>query len=274
MRIRIIDAFTDRPFGGNPAGVCLLDTDTWPDEDWMCRVAAELNLSETAFAHPLDGVEADYALRWLTPTVEVKLCGHATLATTHALHADRGTPGEVRFATLSGILTARVDDEGLITLDLPAAPPVPADPPAGFVEAFGAVPDAVLRVDSLGDLMAVLPDADAVRALQPDLAALAALKPTTGLRGFIGTAPAPAGADHDFVSRFFAPGDGIPEDPVTGGAHTSLAPYWSDRLGRPALVGLQASARSGLVRTRVRGDRVELAGRAVTVLDGTIVGPA
>jgi PhzF family phenazine biosynthesis protein len=273
VRIRIIDAFTDQPFAGNPAGVCLLDSDTWADESWMRQVAAELNLSETAFAHPVRSGEADWALRWLTPITEVKLCGHATLATAHALYADSGAPGTVRFDTRSGILTARVADDGLITLDFPAVPPVEAPAPDGFVEAFGAEPLATFRADQLGDLLAVLPDEASVRALPPGFRALAALRPATGLRGFIATAPAPTGAGYDFVSRFFAPADGIPEDPVTGGAHTVLAPYWSHRLGRNALVGLQASARSGRVLTRLRGDRVELTGRAVTVLDGTVLDP-
>lgn len=270
MRVQIIDAFTDRPFAGNPAGVCLLDSDDWPDEVWMQQVAAELNLSETAFARPLDSARADWALRWFTPTVEVRLCGHATLATAHALRDQRGTTGTVRFDSRSGVLRADIAEDGLVTLDFPAAPTVEAAAPEGFVAAWGVTPLEVRRADSLGDLLVALPDEAAVRALRPDLPALSALKPTTGLRGFIGTAPAPAGADYDFVSRFFAPGDGIAEDPVTGGAHTSLAPYWSARLGRADLVGLQASARSGRVRTRVRGDRVELTGRAVTVLDGTL----
>ncbi|GIF21571.1 PhzF family phenazine biosynthesis protein [Actinoplanes tereljensis] len=261
MRIRIIDAFTDRPFAGNPAGVCLLDADAWPDETWMRQVAAELNLSETAFAHPLAG-GPDWALRWFTPTTEVNLCGHATLATAHALGA-----GTHRFDTRSGILTARVADDGLITLDFPAAPPVAATAPAGFVEAFGVTPQEIHRADQLGDLLAVLPDEAALRALRPDMRALAALRPATGLRGFIATAP---GTTHDFVSRFFAPASGIPEDPVTGSAHTVLAPYWSNRLGRTDLVGLQVSARTGVVQTALRGNRVNLTGRAVTVLDGTL----
>lgn len=275
VRVQIIDAFTDRPFAGNPAGVCLLEDDRWPDEAWMQQVAAELNLSETAFAHPLDGTGADWALRWFTPMVEVRLCGHATLATAHALHTRTGATGTVRFDTRSGILSARIADDGDITLDFPAAPTVPTTAPDGFVEAWGATPLEVLRADSLGDLLVLLPDEGAVRSLTPDLRALAAMKPTTGLRGFIATAPAAAGGgDHDFVSRFFAPGDGIPEDPVTGGAHTSLAPYWSQRLGRTDLVGYQASARGGFVRTALRGDRVELTGRAVTVLDGSLVSGA
>jgi PhzF family phenazine biosynthesis protein len=273
MRIRIVDAFTDRPFAGNPAGVCLLDTGGWPDEAWMRQVAAELNLSETAFAYQLSDGDDHWALRWFTPTVEVKLCGHATLATAHALYTDGRAPGTVRFDTRSGVLIARAADDGLITLDFPAAPPVEAPAPDGFVAAFGVTPLATYRADQLGDLLAVLPDEASVAALRPDFRALAGLRATTGLRGFIGTAPAPVGAGYDFVSRFFAPADGIPEDPVTGGAHTVLAPYWSRRLGRDDLTGLQVSTRTGVVRTGLRGDRVELTGRAVTVIDGALMHP-
>ena len=230
MRIRIIDAFTDRPFAGNPAAVCLLDeADTWPDERWMQQVAAEMHLSETAFAHPLIGsAEADWALRWFTPEVESNLCGHATLATAHAMHNDRGTPGTVRFMSRSG---------------------------------------------ALGDLLVVLDDEAAVRTLAPDLGAIARIARRDGIRGVIATASASRpDAGYDFLSRFFAPADGIPEDPVTGSAHTALAPFWSGRLGRDGLTGLQASARGGLVRTSLHGDRVHLTGDAVVVLDGTLTG--
>ncbi|WP_158884473.1 PhzF family phenazine biosynthesis protein [Amycolatopsis anabasis] len=270
MRIRIIDAFADRPFAGNPAAVCLLDTDTWPDEGWMQRVAAEMNLSETAFSLPrAEG--ADRAIRWFTPVLEVNLCGHATLATAHALHADRGTVATVRFASRSsGILTTHTHDDGTIVLDFPAAPPVEAPIPDGLAEALGAAPEATYRTGALGDLLLVLPDEAAVRGLKPDLTAVAALTPPEVARGVIVTAPAAGTEGYDFVSRYFSPADGIPEDPVTGSAHTALAPYWSRRLGRDELTGLQASARTGLVRTAVRGDRVHLTGRAVTVLDGTL----
>ncbi|HEV2784442.1 MAG TPA: PhzF family phenazine biosynthesis protein [Actinophytocola sp.] len=272
MRIRIIDAFSDRPFAGNPAGVCLLDGDSWPDETWMRRVAAELNLAETAFAHPLAGqAEADWALRWFTPLVEVDLCGHATLATAHAMHADRGTPGTVRFTSRSGVLVTHTRADGAITLDFPAAQLTEIDAPAGLAEALGAKPDAIFDTGSLGDLLAILPDEAAVRALEPDLAALGRRE---GIRGVIVTADAGDPArGYDFVSRFFGPAVGIPEDPVTGSAHTALGPYWARRLGRDGLVGLQASARTGLIRTSVHGDRVHLTGHAVTVLDGEILGP-
>jgi PhzF family phenazine biosynthesis protein len=274
MRIRIIDAFTDRPFAGNPAAVCLLDGDRWPDEGWMQRVAAEMNLSETAFAHPLPpGAEADWALRWFTPVVEDDLCGHATLATAHALRSDGGGPGAIRFSSRSGILVAHARDDGAITLDFPAAPATDVPVPDGLADALGARPDAVHGTGALGDLLAVFPDEDAVRALAPDFAAVARLARRDGIRGITATAPASGpGRGYDFVSRFFAPADGIPEDPVTGSAHTALAPFWARRLGRDELTGLQASARTGLVRTAVRGDRVHLTGHAVTVLDGSLIG--
>lgn len=272
MRIRIIDAFTDRPFAGNPAAVCLLDGDAWPDEGWMRRVAAEMNLSETAFAHPLPpGGGADWALRWFTPTVETNLCGHATLATAHALHGDGATDGTVRFGSRSGVLVAHAHQDGTITLDFPAAPAAEAPVPDGLADALGATPEAAYGTGALGDLLVVLADEATVRALTPDVAALAGLADRDGVRGCIVTAAASdPGRGYDFVSRFFAPAQGIPEDPVTGSAHTALAPYWSARLGRDALTGLQASARTGLVRTAVHGDRVHLTGRAVTVLDGTL----
>jgi PhzF family phenazine biosynthesis protein len=273
MRIRIIDAFTDRPFAGNPAAVCLLDeADTWPDETWMQQVAAEMHLSETAFAHPLtESPDADWALRWFTPEVETNLCGHATLATAHAMHRDRGTPGTVRFMSLSGVLVAHTADDGTITLDFPAAAVSEAPAPEGLAEALGATPQATYTTGALGDLLAVLDDEATVRALAPDLGAIARIARRDGIRGVIATASAASpAAGYDFVSRFFAPADGIPEDPVTGSAHTALAPYWCGRLGRDALTGLQASPRGGLVRTSLHGDRVHLTGHAVVVLDGTL----
>ncbi|MGH3903167.1 MAG: PhzF family phenazine biosynthesis protein [Pseudonocardiaceae bacterium] len=272
MRIRIIDAFTDRPFAGNPAAVCLLDTDIWPDEAWMQQVAAELNLSETAFAHPLpESADADWALRWFTPAVEVDLCGHATLATAHALHGDQGAPGTVRFCSRSGILVAHIHDDGTITLDFPTAPLTEAPASHGLADPLDAKPDAVYDTGVLGDLLAVFADESTVRALTPDFVTLERLTRRDGVRGVIATAPASdPGSGYDFVSRFFAPAAGIPEDPVTGSAHTVLAPYWSNRLGRDNLTGLQASRRTGLVRTALHGDRVHLTGHAVTILDGTL----
>jgi PhzF family phenazine biosynthesis protein len=275
MRIRIIDAFTDRPFAGNPAAVCLLDgADTWPDESWMQQVAAEMHLSETAFAHRLtESHDADWALRWFTPEVETNLCGHATLATAHAMHLDRGTPGTVRFMSRSGVLVAHAADDGTITLDFPAAQLSEVPAPDDLAEALDATLQATYATGTLGDLLVVLDDEAAVRSLAPDLGAIARIARRDGLRGVIATAgAATTNAGYDFVSRFFAPADGIPEDPVTGSAHTALAPYWSSRLGRHGLTGLQASARGGVVRTSIHGDRVHLTGQAVVVLDGTLTG--
>jgi PhzF family phenazine biosynthesis protein len=271
MRIRIIDAFTDQPFAGNPAGVCLLGAGTWPSETWMRQVAAELSY-ETAFARPLpDGADADWALRWFTAAAESNVCGHATLATAHALHTDRAMPLTVRFASNFGLLIARTRHDGTITLDFPAAFPDEAPAPEGLTQSLGVKPHATYRTGALGDLLAAVGDEAAVRSLRPDFTALARLTRQNGIRGIIVTA---AAADrhngYDFVSRYFAPASGIPEDPVTGSAHTALAPYWSHRLGCDSLTGLQASGRTGLVHTAVRGNRVHLTGRAVTVLDGAL----
>jgi PhzF family phenazine biosynthesis protein len=268
MRIRIIDAFTDQPFRGNPAAVCLLDGDTWPDEQWMQRLAVEMNLSETVFALPdVDG--ADYGIRWFTPAREVTMCGHATLATAHALHVDRGTPATVTFSSLSGILTVETSADGTITMDSPATPVAEIPIYDGLGKALGCEVVALYDTGALGDRMALVADEQTVRALDPDFGAVAAIEREHGIRGLIVTAPA---AEYDFISRFFAPTDGIPEDPVTGSAHTALAPFWAQRLGRTALVGLQASARTGVVRTEVRGDRVLLTGNAVVVLEGQLQG--
>ncbi|MBV9057702.1 MAG: PhzF family phenazine biosynthesis protein [Pseudonocardiales bacterium] len=271
MRIRVIDAFTDRPFTGNPAAVCLMDRATWPDTRWMQQVAAEMNLAETAFAYPLTGsAGAEWALRWFTPTVEVDLCGHATLATAHVLRSDGRSPRTVRFSSRSGVLVARTNDDGTIMLDFPAASVTESPAPSGLSDALDATPDTVHGTGALGDLLTVFGDEKAIHGLVPDLTALAGISRREGIRAIIATAPAadPRG-EYDFVSRVFAPAVGVPEDPVTGSAHTALAPYWSDRLGRDSLTGLQASARTGIVHTTVHGDRVHLTGRAVTVLDGT-----
>ncbi|MGW6984518.1 PhzF family phenazine biosynthesis protein [Streptomyces sp. NPDC054932] len=279
MRIQIVDAFTSRPFTGNPAGVCLLPAGPWPDDVWLGQVAAELNHPETAFALPLPaGGPADWEIRWFTPLVEANLCGHATLATVHTLRREGLlSGGPVRFLSRSsGLLTARAGEDGEITLDFPAAPVTKVPVPQGLADALGVRPGATFRTGALGDLLAVLPDEATVRGLRPDLGAIAALSLREELRGVIVTAAAGAAeSGHDFVSRFFAPARGIPEDPVTGSAHTALAPYWSARLGRTdALTGFQASARPGLVGVAVHGDRVLLTGRAVTVLEATLrIGP-
>nr|WP_042181842.1 PhzF family phenazine biosynthesis protein [Kibdelosporangium sp. MJ126-NF4] len=270
MRIRVIDAFTDQPFRGNPAAVCLLEQQ-WPDERWMQQVAFEMNLAETAFAHPLGDGTAGYALRWFTPEVEVDLCGHATLATAHALRADQG-PATVRFASRSGILVTHSFDDGRVTLDFPRATVTEdSQVPDGIAAALGTEPVAVYRTGALGDRLFVLSDEDTVRGLRPDVAAIARIETTYGINGVIVTARATRpDAGYDFVSRLFAPSHGIPEDPVTGSAHTALAPFWAERLGRTSLVGFQASRRTGVVRVEVRGDRVHLTGHAVTVLDGRL----
>ncbi|WP_250027434.1 PhzF family phenazine biosynthesis protein [Paractinoplanes maris] len=267
MRIRIVDAFTDQPFAGNPAGVVVLDQPEFPGEQWMSRVATEVNLSETAFVHPLPpGGEADYALRWFTPAVEVNLCGHATLATAHVLAVD----GTVRFATRSGVLTATAGDKGWFTLDFPTAPlaPVAADPE--LLDVLGAEAVSVHHTGpNTDDFLLELLDETAVRDLTPDLRALAGYEQ----RGVIVTARAddPDGG-YDFVSRFFGAAAGVGEDPVTGSAHTALAPFWSEKLGgRTELVGYQASARGGFVRVSLRGDRAHLTGQAVTVIDGSLL---
>ncbi|MDX2557673.1 PhzF family phenazine biosynthesis protein [Streptomyces stelliscabiei] len=268
MRIRIVDAFTDRPFSGNPAGVLLLDA--FPDEIWLQNVAREVNHAETAFAHRLPaGGEADWALRWFTPVAEVALCGHATLATAHVLSSTNTHQGPVRFATRSGVLTATPRPDGSLTLDFPTAPLTPVTVPDGVAEALGAEPlSAVDTGPNVGDLLVELADEKTVLGLAPDLRSLGRYSE----RGIIATAPAadPA-AGHDYVSRCFFPNLGIDEDPVTGSAHTALAPFWSARLGSPDLTGLQASPRSGRVRTELRGDRTLLSGRAVTVVDGELL---
>ncbi|BDH11809.1 PhzF family phenazine biosynthesis protein [Streptomyces hygroscopicus] len=270
MRIHIVDAFSERPFTGNPAGVVLLDSGAFPDTAWLQQVATEVNLSETAFAHPLpEGGDADWALRWLTPAAEVNMCGHATLATAHVLHTTGTATGTVRFRTRSGVLTTTADADGAITMDFPTAPLTPVEVPPVVAGALGTeIRSAYDTGPDVGDLLVELADEKSVRALAPDIKALAG----HGGRGVITTARAdrPDGG-YDFVSRCFFPGVGIDEDPVTGSAHTALAPFWSARLGRDALVGLQGAARTGFVRTELRGDRTLLTGSAVTVIDGELL---
>ncbi|MFC7260920.1 PhzF family phenazine biosynthesis protein [Streptomyces lutosisoli] len=268
MRIRIVDAFTDRPFAGNPAGVLLLDT--FPDDAWLQNVALEVNHAETAFARRLsEGGEADWALRWFTPATEVAMCGHATLATAHVLHTTGAHEGPVRFATLSGVLIATPHEDGSITLDFPTAPLTPVEVPDGVAEALGTEPLTAFDTGpNIGDLVIEVADEKTVLGLAPDHKALARYS----TRGIIATARAEdPSRGYDFVSRCFFPNVGIDEDQVTGSAHTALAPYWSERLGRPGLTGLQASPRSGLVRTELRGDRTLLTGRAVTVIEGELL---
>ncbi|MFN2562365.1 MAG: PhzF family phenazine biosynthesis protein [Jatrophihabitans sp.] len=271
MRFRIIDAFADAPFTGNPAAVFLLDQPDWPDTSWLQQVAQEMSVSETAFAYqlPPDG-RADWALRWFTPLVEDTLCGHATLAVAHALHADRGSAATVRFETRSGVLTTVTDDCGVVTMDFPR-PQLTPGPAPGVAEALGATPEQTLQTGALGDVLAVFSSEDDVRQLRPDFTALADLQTRTARpdRGVIVTAHARDSADgYDFVSRFFTPAAGVPEDPATGSAHTALAPYWSARLGRNRLTGLQVSRRTGKITTTLSPSEVRLSGRAVVVTDG------
>jgi PhzF family phenazine biosynthesis protein len=258
-----VDAFASGPFTGNPAAVCLLDSPA--DPAWMQAVAAEMNLSETAFLHELDGKGevGRFELRWFTPTVEVDLCGHATLASAHVLWEAGRLPSEVRahFETRSGVLTAaRAGDD--VELDFPADPVTPTDPDPGLLDALG-VEDAVASSGRIGWLLE-LADEAAVRAVRPDFTRLAAFD----LAVLTARADAPA---YDFVSRCFGPKFGIDEDPVTGSAHCALGPYWAERLADTELTGYQASARGGMVHVRVDGDRTVLGGRAVTVTRGELV---
>ncbi|HEY2796721.1 MAG TPA: PhzF family phenazine biosynthesis protein [Thermoanaerobaculia bacterium] len=264
LSITQVDAFTDVPFRGNPAAVCLLPAER--DAAWMQLVAREMNLAETAFLLRRDD---GFALRWFTPTVEVELCGHATLASAHVLWEEGHLPpGETaRFHTRSGLLTAMLRD-GRIWLDFPALHATPAEAPDDLVRALGA-PIRHFGVNPI-DSLAEVDSEETLSGLRPDLVALRRL----GGRGLIVTCRGRDGAGYDFASRFFAPGAGIDEDPVTGSAHCCLGPFWSERLGRTELTGYQASARGGFVTVRCRGERVELGGNAVTVLRGTLLDSA
>lgn len=252
-----VDAFTDRPYAGNPAAVCLLDGVR--EGAWMQQVAREMNLSETAFLTPR--ADGSFGLRWFTPAKEVDLCGHATLASAHVLWETGALAPDkpAYFHTRSGRLTcARRED--WIEMDFPAEPVEACEAPDGLAEALGAAPQFVGR--NRMDLFVLLDDADAVRRLAPDMQRLAAID----ARGIVATASTDEGAGYDFVSRFFGPRVGVPEDPVTGSAHCGLGPFWTDRLGRDQLVGRQVSTRGGTVRVQTKGDRVVLGGQAVTVL--------
>jgi PhzF family phenazine biosynthesis protein len=255
-----VDSFTDKPFAGNPAGVCLLDAPR-PDP-WMQSVAAEMNVAETAFLAPRkDG----FGLRWFTPTAEVDLCGHATLASAHILWEEGivAPDAEARFHTRSGLLTAR-RARTAIALNFPAEPVAAAEPPPGLASALG-IPFTFCGKNRMDYLIEVA-DESVVRSLVPGPGALASMP----ARGVIVTARASM-PKADFVSRFFAPAVAVDEDPVTGSAHCALAPYWGAKLGKTAMTGYQASPRGGWVGVRWNGDRVDLEGRAVTVLRGTLV---
>ncbi|MCB9878089.1 MAG: PhzF family phenazine biosynthesis isomerase [Planctomycetes bacterium] len=255
-----VDAFTDRPFAGNPAAVCLLDAAR--PAKWMQVFAAEMNLSETAFVAP---GKTHLQLRWFTPVAEVALCGHATLATAHVLWSEGIAPKgiDLRFTTKSGVLTARQLSKGRVELDFPARPALKGKVAgAALAKALGAKPKAIVKVAD--DVLVELASEAAVRGLTPDLAKLAKVD----ARGVIVTARS---KKHDFVSRFFGPRVGVPEDPVTGSAHCALAPYWAGKLGKTDLKGYQASARGGEVECQLAGDRVLLRGSAVTVMRATIL---
>lgn len=257
IRLTQVDAFTDKPFSGNPAAVCLLAEPQ--SEQWMQAVAAEMNLSETAF---LWSLEDGYSLRWFTPAVEVDLCGHATIASAHVMWSEdvvsSGAP--ILFHTRSGVLTAN-QSGGLIELDFPSTPPVQCNPDEELIESLGIKP--LFCGKTAFDSFVVVESEQMVRTLDPDFRKLA----QSATRGVIVTSRS-SSPEFDFVSRFFAPAAGIDEDPVTGSAHCCLAPYWSQVLGKTSMIGYQASARGGVVRVDHRDDRVTLGGQAVTVLRG------
>jgi PhzF family phenazine biosynthesis protein len=262
LPLYIADAFTSQPFGGNPAAVCLLERPA--PVDWMQGLAREMNLSETAFVVPQG---EGYGLRWFTPTVEVDLCGHATLATSHVLWQEAGVPNDrtLHFQTLSGILSCTRRD-GWISMDFPAIPARPVDAPVGLNEALGANPVAVGR--SKFDLIVELPSEQAVREVSPDFQKLL----TIPVRGTIVTARSDD-PEFDFVSRFFAPAVGVNEDPVCGSAHCCLGPYWGERLAKDQLLGRQVSQRVGIIRVTLQGERLQISGQAVTTLRGAVDAP-
>ena len=262
IRIVQVDAFTNRRFAGNPAAVCVLREA--PADQWMRDVAREMNLSETAFLVPEDGA---FRLRWFTPAVEVDLCGHATVASAHVLWEDGHLSAgcQARFHTRSGLLLADRRGEW-IELDFPAKPATPADPPPGLLPALGVEAKMVTR--NQFDYLVEVDSEEAVRRAAPDFTALRKLE----ARGIIVTARAST-AGFDFVSRFFAPAVGVDEDPVTGSAHCALGPYWGERLGKTEMLAYQASARGGVVRVSLKGERVILGGQAVTVMRGDLIEP-
>lgn len=260
QRFSQVDAFTDHPFAGNPAAVCVLGSAA--DPSWMQHVAREMNLAETAFLLPRpDGFD----LRWFTPSTEVDLCGHATLASAHVLWEDGHLPSSemARFFTRSGVLTASKQPD-LIWLDFPATPSHPDDSRPDLPDILGKPTRYIGR--TAFDYLVELESETAVREIAPDLSAVARLP----VRGVIVTARSET-KSYDFISRFFAPGAGVPEDPVTGSAHCGLGPFWATRLGKNELVGYQASPRGGVVCVRVEGDRVRLGGGAVTVIRGELL---
>ena len=263
-----VDAFASEVFRGNPAAVCLFDA--WPADDVMQAVAEENNLSETAFVVPDETGAADYGLRWFTPKAEVDLCGHATLATAWVLFFERGHMADtVTFSTKSGILAVARGADGVLTMDFPATRSMPAPHPDELSRALGHPALEFIKAKN-GMVLALIKDAPAVRKLQPVMRAVAELSD----HGLIVTAPGGGEDDDvDFVSRFFAPRLGIPEDPVTGAAHTVLAPYWARRLGKDVLKARQVSRRGGDLECEIAGDRVKISGRATLFMKGEMLLP-
>ena len=257
-----VDSFTAEPFHGNPAGVCPLREDA--DPSWMQAVAAEMNLSETAFVKRR--ANSDFSIRWFTPTVEVPLCGHATLASAHILWEQKLVPRErpITFHGQEGLLTAHREADW-ICLDFPALPVEESAAPVGLSDALHRRPVSIHR-NRFGTYLVELDSEKAIRELRPDFGGLR----DSACDACIATARSDSGS-YDFVSRFFAPGMGIDEDPVTGAAHCSLGPYWAERLGKSELVGHQVSKRGGVVRVRVHRDRVDLLGQALTVMRGEML---
>ena len=258
MKLYHIDAFTDKPFSGNPAAVCFLDEQR--ENSWMQKIAMEMNLSETAFAWPKgDG----YELKWFTPTTEVDLCGHATLATAHAIWEEGLKPREstLEFYTKSGILTTKYTD-GWIEMDFPSLPARETAPPEGLLEALHVKASYVGKNEF--DYLVEVTTEVMLRKIRPDFPKLARID----MRGVIVTTRS---SDYDFVSRFFAPLAGVSEDPVTGSAHCCLAPYWGRKLKKEKMVGFQASPRGGIVKVQVKGDRVILGGKAVTIMKAELL---
>ena len=255
-----VDAFTSQPFSGNPAAVCLLGEEQLTDEE-VLAIAAENNLAETAFLWPLN---SGFRLRWFTPTVEVPLCGHATLASANVLWESGRVPRQstIRFQTLSGELTATAGTEGWIELNFPARYGTPTTLPTEVQRALGSSPIAVVDMQDRY-LVEVATEAE-VRNLEPGLGL------QIGAHNVIVTSRAKADSPFDFISRYFAPGYGVPEDPVTGSAHCCLATYWAHKLGKTDLLAYQASARGGVIRIKLQGDRVQLAGQAITLIEGTL----
>lgn len=257
MKINVyqVDAFANKAFEGNPAAICPLEE--WLPEQTMQAIAAENNLSETAFFVPK---AESFELRWFTPATEVDLCGHATLAAAYVLFEELNFAGDsVQFNTKSGVLSVARDGE-FLKMDFPAQPPTPFELPAQLVEAFGTTPSECLK---FADIIAVFPSEEIVRDADPDMTLLEQLD----CRGIIITSEA---SDYDFIARWFGPRTGITEDPVTGSAFTQLVPYWADRLGKTEFHAKQVSERGGEVRCELAGDRVLISGKAVLFMRGVI----